>query len=60
MGVVVDGDQSRVVEPEIGRTLYSARLDMTLSERPIPEHVVNTRTSPLRNLAPERLITSFE
>ena len=55
VGVVVDGDQLRVVEPETGRTLHSVTLDRTESERPIPEHIVNTSTYPVRNLAPGRL-----
>jgi hypothetical protein len=54
--VVVDRDGAKVIEPESPRSLHSVRLDRIVSERPIPEHAVNARTSPLRNLAPERTI----
>jgi hypothetical protein len=55
VNVVVDGCQSRVVEPESGRSIRSIMLDRILSERPIPVHAVNTRTSPLRKRTPARL-----
>ena len=54
--VVVDGDRARVVDPESGRVDRLVRLDTTVSESSAIEHVVNVRTSPLRNLAPDRII----
>jgi hypothetical protein len=54
--VVVDGDRARVVDPESGRVDRLVRLDTTVSESSAIEHVVNARTSPLRNLAPDRII----
>ena len=45
------------VEPETRRGLHAVRPDRTVSERPIPEHVVNVRTSPVRNLVPADLKT---
>jgi len=55
LDVVPDGDWVRVVDPETGRVVHSVRLDLTLSERLILEHVVNTCTYPLRKRAPADL-----
>ena len=41
--------------PQASPTVRSFRLGTTLSEASVPEHVVNTRTSPLCNLAPANL-----
>ena len=53
--VVVDGDRVKVVDPETGRCRLSVRLGTTSPGVTEPSQVVNTRTSPLRNLAPADL-----
>jgi hypothetical protein len=52
----VDGLHARAVEPDSGRDLH-VRLESIVSVSSEAEHVVNVRTHPDRNLAPERLQT---
>ena len=48
VGVIVDGDHVKVVEPVNGRTLHSVRPDKTEPVSSLIEHIVNSRTSPDR------------
>jgi hypothetical protein len=53
--VIVDAERVKVVELETRRTVHSVRLESSGSVSSVVQHIVNVRTSPDCNLAPERL-----
>jgi hypothetical protein len=56
--VIVDGDRAEVVERTRRRVFHSVRLESTGSVASLTSHLVNYRTHPVRNLAPDYLMTT--